>query len=149
MKVLPNFFKTRNYSSFVRQLNLYNFHKVKNADGFIEFAHDRFRRGQLDSLQFIVRKVGHENEALRQRLKAPKPMSFEYNRLLGIIRDLENSLQAESRKSEQKSKEHSDLVREMERRQLQNSKRHGARHTRSIEAYRRTPGARRRSCRGC
>jgi len=107
----------------VRQLNLYNFHKIKNPDGFIEFAHDRFRRGQLDSLQFITRKVGQETEALKHKLRSPKPISYEYNRLLGIIRNLENSLQVENKKSEQKSKENSELVREIERTKLQNSKR--------------------------
>ena len=89
-------------------LNLYNFHKVKNTDGFIEFANDRFRRGQLDSLQFISRKVGNDSDTLKQKLRSPKPINMEYNRLLGIIRNLEISLQAESSKTEQKNRENSE-----------------------------------------
>ena len=106
----------------MRQLNLYNFHKVKNTDGFIEFANDRFRRGQLDSLQFISRKVGNDSDTLKQKLRSPKPINMEYNRLLGIIRNLEISLQAESSKTEQKNRENSELLQRIEKSNLKNSK---------------------------
>lgn len=100
VKILPTYFKTKNYSSFVRQLNLYNFHKIKNQEGLIEFGHEQFRRGAIENLQFITRKINQDSEAGRQKLKSQKPMSFEYNRLLGIIRNLENSLRVANSKNE-------------------------------------------------
>ena len=123
MKILPTYFKTKNYSSFVRQLNLYNFRKIKNPEGNIEFGHEKFRRDDVESLQLIVRKVGQDNELYKQKTKSGKPMSFEYNRLLGIIRNLENSLKSENHKNEQKNKENNELLKKLENSQKTCAKR--------------------------
>lgn len=56
-EILPMYFKTSKLSSFVRQLNMYNFHKQKNVCGYQEFIHPLFKRSAVNELKSIKRKV--------------------------------------------------------------------------------------------
>lgn len=63
-QVLGKYFKTRNLSSFIRQLNMYNFSKVRNANGFYEFRNPNFQRGNVHALSKIKRKFVGPKKAL-------------------------------------------------------------------------------------
>ena len=40
---------------------MYDFHKIKNLDGFHEFKHTNFKRGDKESLKNIKRKINDYN----------------------------------------------------------------------------------------
>ncbi|CAD8102750.1 unnamed protein product [Paramecium sonneborni] len=55
-QIMPQYFKHRNYQSFLRQLNMYGFKKLKNKLGKSEFQHQQFKRGLKNNLFKIKRR---------------------------------------------------------------------------------------------
>lgn len=95
-KILPRYFNTKNYSSFVRQLNMYQFQKRRTDNELHEFYHVNFLRREPEKISLIRRKSNPSVSIQRLQPRSSVPVNSMIEKIAELgqqIKSMQSALE--------------------------------------------------------
>ena len=92
-KILPKYYNHNNYASFVRQLNKYNFHKIKTSINENAFQNNQFIKGKKDLISNILRKKKRKRDFETGAENVTSLVKYKKNNYLDDLNNLGKNLE--------------------------------------------------------